>query len=211
MRLKATNICLAFGERTVLSGVDLEIESGESLAIMGPSGSGKSTLLALLAGEQKPDTGTLSLISGREREDIAWILQSTPLLPRREAFENVRLGPLSVGFSDKEAARRARGAMSDLGVAHTEGHRVFKLSGGERQRLAVARAIAAGSGIVLADEPTASLDPVSRDAVVASLKIAAECGAIVIVATHDPIVAAGCDRVVSITETRLWSHPKGLR
>ncbi|TFD00503.1 ATP-binding cassette domain-containing protein [Cryobacterium sinapicolor] len=202
MRLELASLDLSFGSRAILSGADLVAESSETVALMGPSGSGKSSLLGIVSGALKPDGGSVSLIPA-ESLRLAWILQSTPLLARRTALENVELGPLSEGYSVLRSRALALSSMKKLGVAQVQRQRVYTLSGGERQRLAVARAIAAHANVILADEPTASLDPESREAVCSALLVAAGQGALVLVATHDRAVADRCSRAYSISDGKL--------
>lgn len=196
MRLRLTSIAHSFGARQLFDGLDLNAQSGESIGLMGPSGAGKSTLLSIIAREIVPAEGTVVWSSSSLH--AAWVLQSTPLLARRTALSNVMLGPLSRGMEVSSAASQATRAMRQLNVWHTASQKVFQLSGGERQRVAVARAMASRADILLADEPTASLDPVSRSAVVESLRAAAGSGALVIVCTHDLEVARSCDRAYSL-------------
>jgi len=198
MRLTIRNLHHRFGDRVLFAGTSFDAASREMIALMGPSGAGKSTFLSFIAGATRPDGGTICLSQERAEVRLSWILQSTPLLPRRTGFANVVLGPLSDGAARADAAARAEAAMSKLGVSHTARKKVFCLSGGERQRLAVARAIACSADLILADEPTAALDPMARADVMDALRVAASEGAVVIVSTHDPVVSQRADRIVNI-------------
>lgn len=202
MHLTVSEITHAFGARQLFQHLSLRVSSGEMLALMGPSGAGKSTLLSMIAGVAQPNMGSITFDSTHDPR-IVWIVQSTPLLPRRTALDNVRLGPLSEGLSREEADARALAAMRHLGVEHTETTRVFRLSGGERQRLAVARAVASSADVILADEPTASLDPATRSEVITALRVATDVGVMVIVSTHDMAVARLCDRTVNLADGAL--------
>ncbi|GAA1230138.1 ABC-type lipoprotein export system ATPase subunit [Microbacterium phyllosphaerae] len=202
MHLTVSEITHAFGARQLFENLSLRVSSGEMMALMGPSGAGKSTLLSMIAGVAEPDAGSITFDSPHNPR-IVWIVQSTPLLPRRTALENVRLGPLSEGLTLQEADSRALAAMQHLGVRHTATTKVFRLSGGERQRLAVARAVASSADVILADEPTASLDPATRSEVITALRVAANVGVMVIVSTHDMAVARLCDRVSNLADGAL--------
>ncbi|PPI44557.1 ABC transporter ATP-binding protein [Rathayibacter tritici] len=193
MLIEASTVRVVFGGRPVLQDVALSVSAGEAVALCGPSGAGKSTLLAVLAGQLRPDSGRIRTVPP---ERIAWIVQSTPLLARRTALDNAALGALARGARRREAEAEADRALLAVGVAGLRDRPVHELSGGERQRIAVARAVVARSEVILADEPTASLDPQSRALVIRALLGATATGAAVIVATHDPVVAAACDRAV---------------
>lgn len=202
MQLTITGLHHAFDTRQLFTNLHLQAASGDMVALMGPSGAGKSTLLATIAGAVTPDAGSIR-ITPVDTPRIVWIVQSTPLLPRRTALDNVRLGPLGEGLRHAQATNRALSAMSRLGVDHTAFTRVFRLSGGERQRLAVARAVASSADVILADEPTASLDPDSRTDVMNALRAAADLGTLVIVSTHDAAVARVCDWTAHLDEGAL--------
>lgn len=204
MRISVSGATVRFGSRSVLDALDLFVGATELVAIMGPSGSGKSTLLAVIAGQQALHQGVA--IAGGGRRDIDWLVQSTPLLTRRTAVANVALGPISAGRSHTDARRQAGDVLAILGLADLAHQRVSRLSGGERQRVAVARALARGCGVVLADEPTASLDSDSRRLVCEALVKVARGGASVIVATHDPVVASFADRVLVLRDGQLSSQ-----
>ncbi|WP_202129471.1 ABC transporter ATP-binding protein [Rathayibacter rathayi] len=191
--IEASDVRVGFGGRQILQDLSLSVPAGEAVALCGPSGAGKSTLLAVLAGQVSPNSGRVRTVPP---ERIAWIVQSTPLLARRTARDNAALGALARGARRREAEAEADGALLAVGVAGLGDRPVHELSGGERQRIAVARALVAHSEVILADEPTASLDPQSRGLVIRALLGAAATGAAVILATHDPIVAAACDRAV---------------
>jgi ABC-type lipoprotein export system ATPase subunit len=200
MLVTLDSVGVFLGQYAALSDITLKIGSGQTVAVVGPSGAGKSTLLAVASGDLRPSYGTVRTVPPTSS---AWIVQSTPVLARRSALDNVALGALSAGASRRAAEASALVAMSALGIRDLAAQTVHRLSGGERQRVAVARAMSARSALLLADEPTAALDASSRALVVSSLLRAAESGAAVIVATHDFVVAEACDRLVRIDSGRL--------
>lgn len=191
MMLRLQDVSVALGGRRVLTNTNLVVEAGAMTAVMGPSGSGKSTLLTVLAGLLLPTTGERLLV--RADLTFAWIFQNSPVLARRTARDNVALGPLSAGRSITEARNLADMAMTRLAVGQLADQVAYRLSGGEKQRLAVARCVATRVDVILADEPTASLDASNRRLVCDSLRAAASTGSAVIVATHDEAVAQSCD------------------
>lgn len=198
---------------TVLAGVDLRVAAGESWAITGPSGSGKSTLLHLLAGLDRPTEGGVwwgplavhelsTEAAARARAGrVGLVFQRHHLLLDLDAVENVTLPGRVAGRVD---AARGRALLAAVGVADRARARPRTLSGGERLRVAVARALYARPRVVLADEPTGSLDRASADAVVAALLAAAAAdGAAVVLVTHDELVAARCGRRARLEGGRL--------
>jgi len=195
MRLEISGIAVRFKNRVVFDDFSAVFGSGLT-AIMGPSGSGKSTLLSVIAGHLVPQKGHVVLPRPESRVD--WIVQSAPVLWRRSALDNVMLGPLSAGASHHLARQSALSAMTLVGVDELATTPAFQLSGGERQRIAVARAIGTGSDVILADEPTASLDPGSREAVCDALERAGTSGRVVLVATHDAYVRDRCQSTLAI-------------
>jgi lipoprotein-releasing system ATP-binding protein len=200
----------------VLRGVDLAVQRGEIVALLGPSGSGKSTLLQAvglleggfkgsirLAGEEAAeldDDGRTRL----RRELLGFVYQFHHLLPEFNAVENVVLPQLVLGADPKQARERAQQLLGALGLSERLDHRPAKLSGGEQQRVAVARALANKPPLVLADEPTGNLDEKTADAVFAEfLGLVRGEGTAALVATHNERLAARMDRVVRLHEGRL--------
>jgi putative ABC transport system ATP-binding protein len=196
-----------------LRGIDLRVQHGEFLAIMGPSGSGKSTLLHILGGVETPSEGQV-LLEGTDlasldddertlirRTRIGFIFQSFNLLPAFTAEENVSL-PLDLGgVSALEARRRALDALNLVGVSHRRNHVPSALSGGEQQRVAIARALAIRPAILLADEPTGNLDSVNGQQVTTLLrKLVDEQRQTIVMVTHDAGVAAQADRLVRLRD-----------
>jgi lipoprotein-releasing system ATP-binding protein len=202
------------GERIdVLRGIDLAIERGEIVALLGPSGSGKSTLLqavGLLEGGfggsiEIAGTDASKLPSGDRtrlrREHLGFVYQFHHLLPDFNAEENVMLPQLVRGISHSQAHERARELLGALGLAHRLDHRPSQLSGGEQQRVAVGRALANKPELVLADEPTGNLDETTADKVLGQfLELVRGQGSAALVATHNERLAARMDRVFRLHE-----------
>lgn len=205
MWLSIEGVSKSFGERNVFSNVNFRCVGGETVALVGPSGSGKSTLLGVIAGEVEADSGSVTTEldeSPGDKPRFHWIYQSAPLLLGRSAVDNVMLSALANGADVLGAEDRALWALREVGLEDHAESRASSLSGGQQQRVAIARALIADSWIVLADEPTASLDRLNRDLVAESLQALARSGAIVVVATHDQVVASRCSRIVSLDLVR---------
>jgi putative ABC transport system ATP-binding protein len=198
----------------ILRDIDLAVTRGEALAVVGASGSGKSTLLALLAGLDTPTTGAVHIegsdlfaLSEDERallrgRLVGFVFQSFQLLPALTALENVML-PLELAGSD-DATERARDMLVRVGLSERLGHYPKHLSGGEQQRVALARAFVVRPKLLLADEPTGSLDAQSGAAVIDLLfELNRENGTTLILVTHDEALAARCTRVVRLVAGRL--------
>jgi ABC-type lipoprotein export system ATPase subunit len=200
MRVSVRGVSVSWSGRRVLNDVSAEFDGPARISIMGPSGAGKSTLLAVIAGQLRPDAGSVEVEHGERPE---WVVQSSPLLARRSALDNAMLGPLARGRSLQRSRAVAARVLDDLGLGSLVHRPAYELSGGERQRVAVARALAADARLVLADEPTASLDHAAKRSVIAALERASEYGALLFVATHDEQVAAACDRRLRLVEGRL--------
>jgi len=211
-RLVASDVMYRRGGRTVLDSLSIAVEPGEMVAVVGPSGSGKSSLLAVLGGLEAPDGGTVSLDGAAlrpgdpaQRRRFGLVLQGYGLLTLLTAAENVEIALQARGVFGQEARLLAGDALTELGLGGLTGKLVEKLSGGQQQRVAIARALVTAPDVVLADEPTAELDHGSQDVVIAALRDAADRGAAVVVATHDPDVAAQCDRSLRFHDGRLAS------
>jgi ABC-type lipoprotein export system ATPase subunit len=198
-------------KRAVFAGLDASFAAGKLVAVTGPSGSGKTTLLHLLAGLAEPDAGEVAVFGRRiadldrearatlRREHLAVIGQDPGLTPFLSARENVELGLALRGIGPEEAEERALEALARVGLAERVEQRAGRLSAGERQRVAIARAVAAGAGLLLADEPTARLDEANALAVGALFsRLARESGAAVVVATHDPLVVEQAHTILEL-------------
>jgi len=214
--LSARQLDKTFGETHALRGVDLDIEQGEIVAIMGPSGSGKSTLLHCLAGIVVPERGQV-LFAGRdvcklpevERSKLrlsqfGFVFQFGQLLPDLSALDNISLPLLLAGQSRTEARKEASHWLERLGISEQSTKRPAELSGGQSQRVAIARALAIHPAILFADEPTGSLDSLSAENTMSLMREQVKAaGATLIVITHDPRTAAYADREVIVRDGRI--------
>ncbi len=196
-----------------LDKINLEIDQGEFVALVGPSGSGKSTLLNLLGGLDRSTSGELSIqglglqnateeeLTAHRRHNVGFIFQSFNLLPTLTALENVALPLMLSGVPLKERHARAADLLQRVGLEHRLDHRPAEMSGGEQQRAAIARALVNNPQVILADEPTGNLDSSTGNEVMRLLrKLNAESGVTLIVVTHDPEVAAYADRIVYLRD-----------
>jgi len=202
----------------VLQGVNLKVEKGEMVAIMGPSGSGKSTLLNMIGLLDRPTSGTyvldgkeVSRLNGGELakvrgQKIGFIFQSFNLLPYLSALGNVELGQKYAGRSDTKVAREA---LAKVGLTDRMNHRPNELSGGEQQRVAVARALAKSPPIILADEPTGNLDSRSSKEIMNILSsLHTEQNITLVMITHDPNIAHYCQRIIHIQDGQITNEEK---
>jgi putative ABC transport system ATP-binding protein len=198
-----------------LRAIDLSVDGGELVAVMGPSGSGKSTLLTIAGSLEEPTSGEVLVdgfpLSGLSRNDrarlrrrsIGYVFQDFNLLPGLTAAENVGL-PLELdGVGLKTARTRAVAVLEELGLADRAGRYPDDLSGGERQRVAIARAIVGDRRLLLADEPTGALDSVNGEAVMRLLRTATRRGVAAVLVTHDAQLASWADRIVFLRDGRI--------
>jgi len=190
----------------ILSGVDVTIAAGQSLAVTGPSGSGKTSLLALLAGLTRATAGEVyidgTLLTGLAgpAAGVALILQGYGLVSLLTAAENIQVALRAAGVAAPDAPAASRRALAHLGLEAHADQLVEELSGGQQQRVAVARALAIEPRLVIADEPTAELDPAARALVLAHIFDVVAKGGSLVLATHDPEVAERCDRTLDLRE-----------
>src|SRR5262245_1680723 len=200
---------------SALRAVDLGVEEGELVLLLGRSGSGKTTLLSLAGVLDHPDEGRVR-VAGRDvtrlrgaalyrlrQREIGWIFQTSGLLPLLTAEENVALGLRIQGRPPGACREPALAALEAVGLADRARHRAFELSGGEQQRVAVARAMVKGPRLLLADEPTGQLDSETGREVAGLVRGLTAAGTTVVMATHDRSLAALADRVVTIEDGRL--------
>jgi putative ABC transport system ATP-binding protein len=198
-----------------LTGIDLEIEKGQMVAIVGPSGSGKSTLMNLLGCLDTPTSGDYALggqnVSGVSRDQLAeirnrrvgFIFQNFNLLPHISALENVEMPMLFGGVPVRERHQRAGELLARVGLGDRLEHKPTELSGGQMQRVAIARALAMNPDIVLADEPTGNLDSTAGSDIMSLFTELWQQGRTMIIITHDPALARRASRVVEIRDGRI--------
>lgn len=214
--IQLKDICRNFqvGEETVhaLKNIDLQINDGEYIALMGPSGSGKSTLLNVMGCLDHPTTGTY-LLDGKDvtylsetelslirRNHIGFIFQFFHLVPRMDAAGNVELPMVFAGISKAERKQRVQKALNSVGLSHRARHKPNQLSGGERQRVAIARAVVMGPSVLLADEPTGNLDTHSGNEIIQLIEEMNRGGLTVVIVTHDPSIGGRARRRVSLRD-----------
>jgi putative ABC transport system ATP-binding protein len=201
-----------------LDGVDLVVERGSMVAIMGRSGSGKSTLLNILGGLDRPDEGQVVLdgvditrLNGRaltrvRREKLGFVFQQFNLIPTLTALENVELPMRYARVPPGQRRQRALEALARVGLAHRAHHRPSQLSGGEQQRVAIARALVMRPALVLADEPTGELDSQTAAQVIELMEaLNRELGQTFLIVTHDPGLARHCGRIIRMQDGRIIS------
>lgn len=214
--LEARALSKAYGGNQILRDISFSLKQGSYTAIVGRSGSGKSTLFRILAGLEHPDTGTvvcdgvaLSSMTEDERADlrlrrIGLVFQSYNLLPDLTVLENVRL-PLDIsGTPRKLGGERGRKLLDLVNMGHTATRRPNVLSGGEAQRVAIARALANDPSIILADEPTGSLDRANAESILGVFdKLNSELGATILLITHDPLAMGRAHRLLEVQDGHL--------
>ncbi|WP_105599797.1 putative ABC transporter ATP-binding protein YbbA [Cronobacter sakazakii] len=204
---------------SILTGVELVVKPGQSIALVGESGSGKSTLLAILAGLDDGTSGEVHLLGeplhqmdeeARARlraRDVGFVFQSFMLIPTLNALENVELPAMLRGETSKASRQQAQALLEQLGLGKRLDHLPAQLSGGEQQRVALARAFNGRPAVLFADEPTGNLDRQTGDRIADLLfSLNRDSGTTLILVTHDPELAARCDRTLRLRDGKLWEE-----
>ena len=211
--IKLEGITKSFGSLQVLKGIDLEINKGEIVSIVGPSGAGKTTLLQIMGTLDEPDAGTVQIdgtvvsrmkekeLSAFRNKNIGFVFQFHQLLPEFTALENVMIPALIAGVSSKEANERAMKILDFMGLVDRASHKPNELSGGEKQRVAVARALINDPAVILADEPSGSLDTHNKeDLHQLFFDLRDRLGQTFVIVTHDEGLAKITDRTVHMVD-----------
>ncbi|MGB1057116.1 MAG: ABC transporter ATP-binding protein [Flavobacteriales bacterium] len=211
--IQATNIVKSYGALEVLRGLDLKVESGEVVAIVGASGAGKSTLLQILGTLDVPNQGELhidgtpvhgmsrSALSRFRNENLGFVFQSHRLLPEFNAVENVMMPAWISGQSTDQSTPRAEALLQELGLGHRFAHNPSELSGGEQQRVAVARALMNRPKVLLADEPSGNLDSENAEALHdLFFQLRDRSGQTIVLVTHNESLAARADRTLRMAD-----------
>lgn len=214
--IKLKDVTKSFDRLQVLKGIDLTVERGEIISIVGPSGAGKTTLLQIMGSLDRPDSGTVSydgtdIFSMSEKQkarfrnaNIGFVFQFHQLLPEFTIAENVAMPALIGGMSRTKALARAKELLDYLGLGDRISHKPSQLSGGERQRGAVARALVNSPDVVLADEPSGSLDSVNRQELHRLFfDLRRDMGQTFVIVTHDESLAAMADRTIAMHDGRI--------
>jgi putative ABC transport system ATP-binding protein len=226
LAISARNLTLTLGSSaapvTILRGIDLDIEQGQVVALLGPSGSGKSSLMAVLSGLERASGGALTVagadftnltedgLAAARRGRIGIVLQAFHLLPTMTAAENVAT-PMELAAMP-DSSPRALAELEAVGLGHRTGHYPTQLSGGEQQRVAIARATAPRPDLIFADEPTGNLDAATGEEIINLLFARrAETGATLLIITHDASLAARCERVLTMADGVIVSDTAGSK
>ena len=217
--IKAKNIHKSFDALEVLKGVDIEIAKGEIVSIVGPSGAGKTTLLRILGTLDRPDAGDVEVndvnfsklnekeLAAFRNKHIGFIFQFHQLLPEFTALENVMIPALIARKDTKSVTARAKELIGYLGLSERMEHKPSELSGGEKQRVAVARALINNPSVLLADEPSGSLDSKNRDELHKLLfDVREKFGLTLVIVTHDKELAALSDRVIEMKDGKMMQY-----
>ena len=214
--IQIEGITKSFGSLQVLKGIDLTINKGEVVSIVGPSGAGKTTLLQIMGTLDKPDSGRIILngtdvtrlkekeLSAFRNKEIGFVFQFHQLLPEFTALENVAIPALIQGCSAGDANKRAKEMLEMLGLAERASHKPAELSGGEKQRVAVARALINHPSVVLADEPSGSLDTKNKEELhQLFFDLRDKLGQTFVIVTHDEGLAAQTDRTIHMLDGKM--------
>lgn len=211
--IQTKNITKSFGSLQVLKGIDLSIRTSEIVAVVGPSGAGKTTLLQIIGTLDSPDAGELIInhtsvrgmndkeLSAFRNKNIGFVFQFHQLLPEFTALENVMIPALIAREKTTQAEKRAKELLDFMGLSDRITHKPAELSGGEKQRVAVARALVNNPAVILADEPSGSLDTKNKEELHALFfKLREQMGQTFILVTHDEQLATDTDRVIHIRD-----------
>lgn len=214
--IKLEGITKSFGSLQVLKGIDLEINKGEIVSIVGPSGAGKTTLLQIMGTLDSPDAGTIRMndieISKMKQKElslfrnkhIGFVFQFHQLLPEFTALENIMIPAFIAGESSKQASARAKEILSFMGLTDRAGHKPNELSGGEKQRVAVARALVNSPAVILADEPSGSLDTQNKEELhQLFFDLRNQFEQTFVIVTHDENLASITDRTIHMIDGRI--------
>lgn len=214
--IKLRNITKSFGALRVLKGIDIDIEKGEIVSIVGPSGAGKTTLLQIMGTLDKADTGSIEIdgvdvgrlsqskLSRFRNQKIGFVFQFHQLLPEFTALENVMIPGFIGGMGRKEARARAEELLAFMGLSERAGHKPNELSGGEKQRVAVARALMNEPAVVMADEPSGSLDSQNKAELhQLFFDLRERFGQTFVIVTHDEELARLTDRTIHMRDGRV--------
>lgn len=214
--IELTNIRKSFGTLEVLKGIDLNIDKGEVVSIVGPSGAGKTTLLQIMGTLDRADAGTVILngtdvsrlkekeLAAFRNQQIGFVFQFHQLLPEFTALENVMIPALIAGKTSSEASAQAKETLEFLGLAERAGHKPTELSGGEKQRVAVARALINHPSVIFADEPSGSLDTQNKEELhKLFFDLRDKLGQTFVIVTHDESLAQLTDRTIHMKDGRI--------
>ena len=208
-----SNITKSFGSLQVLKGIDLHINKGEIVSIVGPSGAGKTTLLQIIGTLDRPDTGSVCVngidtsrlstkkLSDFRNQHLGFVFQFHQLLPEFTAIENIMIPAYIAGASPKQAKKRAKELLDFMGLADRASHKPNELSGGEKQRVAVARALVNNPAVILADEPSGSLDSKNKEELhKLFFDLRDQFGQTFVIVTHDETLASITDRTIHLRD-----------
>ena len=208
-----SNITKSFGSLQVLKGIDLHINKGEIVSIVGPSGAGKTTLLQIIGTLDRPDTGSVCVdgidtsrlstkkLSDFRNQHLGFVFQFHQLLPEFTAIENIMIPAYIAGISQRQAKKRAKELLDFMGLADRATHKPNELSGGEKQRVAVARALVNNPAVILADEPSGSLDSKNKEELhKLFFDLRDQFGQTFVIVTHDETLASITDRTIHLRD-----------